>query len=168
MVYKDLNHEYIDTKALWDTGATNSVMSRELAERIKLPAIDRAQTIGVHGKEEVNVYLLDLFLMNNIQFNNHKVTSCILSKNDGIKNGKDIGLLIGMDIIALCDFTITQEINEKGLLCSVFSVRFPSAQQPIDYYLEVQKFNKEEEFKTNNKLLRAQYNKNRKNKKKHK
>ncbi len=162
VIYSTLNHDYIDTLALWDTGATNSVISKKLAESMKLPAIDRTKTIGVHGIDEVNVYLLDFFLMNNIAFDNRKVTSGILSQKDGIENGKDIGILIGMDIIALCDFTITQEFNKDGIPCTVFSVRFPSAQQPIDYYAEVNKFNKEEKFKKNNMQLRKAYNKSKK------
>jgi len=162
LVYKSLNHDYIETYALWDTGATNSVISTELAERIKLPIIDKAQTTGVHGTNEVNVYLLDFFLMNNIAFNNRKVTSGKLSYKDGVDNGKDIGILIGMDIIALCDFTITQELNTEGIPCTIVSVRYPSAQIPINYYEDVQKFKKEENFKENNKKLRKAYRKNKK------
>ena len=159
ILYKSADHKYIDTYALWDTGATNSVISKELATRMNLPIIDKANVVGVHGTETVNVYLLDILLMDSINFANRRVTSGILSYKDGIKNGKDIGLLIGMDIIALCDFTITQEVNSQKTPCTVVSVRFPSAQQPINYYDEVQKLKAEEKFKERNQQLRSEYRK---------
>jgi hypothetical protein len=107
---------------------------------------------GVHEEKEVNVYLVDIVINHNVLFENLKVT-------EGDLTG-DVGFLIGMDIIALGDFVITQEqlpgdVREK----TVFSFRMPSAKIPIDYVDELNRFKEEEKRRRKNKELRKSYQK---------
>jgi predicted aspartyl protease len=67
-IFSGMNHEYVATKALWDTGATHSVVSPELAQRLGLPQVGRAQTAGVHGVQTVAVFALDILLMDRVAF----------------------------------------------------------------------------------------------------
>ncbi len=43
-------------KALWDTGATKSVINVQLAKDLELTPTDRVMTSGVHGKQEVDCF----------------------------------------------------------------------------------------------------------------
>ena len=46
-----------DVEALVDTGAEQCCIDIQVAARLQLPLIDRCRTIGVHGSEEVDMYL---------------------------------------------------------------------------------------------------------------
>jgi hypothetical protein len=50
--------EEIKSLAIWDTGATNSVITKSAAAQLGLKAISMAKVKGVHGEKEVNVYEL--------------------------------------------------------------------------------------------------------------
>lgn len=106
------------SKGIWDTGATNSVITQSLARKLNLQPISRVITNGVHGPKEVNVYYIRLTLNNEKVSVNMKATECSELSGDS-----SIGLLIGMDLIALGDFAIT---NYQGK--TVMSFRIPSIQ----------------------------------------
>lgn len=112
-----------NTKAIWDTGATNSVISSTLAKEMGLIPIGKANTIGVHGQNVVDRYLVDVEIMQKVIIVNLEVSSGIVGPD-----GNQIGFLVGMDIIAQGDFALTME-NRK----SVFTFRFPSKNQAIDF-----------------------------------
>ena len=48
--------------ALVDTGATSSCIDSGLAERLRLPIVDRYQVRGVHGLYEVNAHLAQIYI----------------------------------------------------------------------------------------------------------
>ena len=124
----------IDANAIWDTGATHSVISRELANKMSLKPISMSRVNGVHGLKEVPTYTIDLILNNKIRFDNINVTEGELSP------GK-VDFLIGMNIIALGDSSITQYVNKRGQACSVFSFQYPSTLKSCDYVQKVNQFN---------------------------
>lgn len=103
---------------LWDTGATGTVISNECAEKLDLKPISKTKVYHADGESIVNVYLINIFLPNQVAFPFIKVT-------EGKLNGTD--LLIGMDIISKGDFAITNFGNE-----TIFSFRVPSTQR-IDF-----------------------------------
>jgi len=152
-IFKGLNHDYIETKALWDTGATNTVISYRLAKDLGIPPIGKAKSIGVHGEEIVDKFMIDMLLMERVNFTSWEVTSGELSS-------KQADMLIGMDVIALGDFCITQERNAQGIPCTIFSFRLPSAEIPIDFYKEINDQNKVQAEKARNRARRAEYQKN--------
>jgi predicted aspartyl protease len=50
------------TLAIWDTGATNSVITKSLAEKLGLKSVSKTIVRGVHGAREVNVYYVNITL----------------------------------------------------------------------------------------------------------
>jgi hypothetical protein len=92
-----------------------------MARVLELKPVAVALVRGVHGVKEVNVYVVDVMLDEAwITLNN--VTEC-----DELSADESVGLLIGMDIITMGDFAIT---NYQG--STVMSFRVPSLQK-IDF-----------------------------------
>lgn len=122
IVDKNINPDYTKIKdkyvAIWDTGATNTVISEKLAQELKLMPIGRTNVSTAGGIIEANKYIVGLKLPNNLQIQNVMVTA-------GNLNGTDF--LIGMDIITLGDFSVTN-LNGK----TTFSFRYPSC-ETINY-----------------------------------
>lgn len=107
-------------KAIWDTGATQSSISSKIAHFLDLKAIKQTLVSGVHSTRLVNLYICDFYLPNKLKVSDVKVTET--------ESLGEFDALIGMDIIALGDFAIT---NADGITC--FSFRFPSDKKHIDY-----------------------------------
>ena len=108
-------------RAIWDTGATGSVITKETSESINLKPFALTNVRHYGGStENVNVYLVNIYLPNYVLIRDVKVSEC---ENT---NGR-FDALIGMDIITLGDFSIT---NRNGK--SVVSYQFPSLNY-IDY-----------------------------------
>lgn len=100
--------------AQWDTGATNTCISEEIATRYKLKPISFAQSKTPSGTLIAPIYLIDITLNNEVVFKNWSVM--------GSKIGaQGIDVLIGMDIISKGDFAISN-YDEK----TQFSFRLPS------------------------------------------
>jgi len=100
--------------ALWDTGATNSCISNNLASKLNLIPIGFEEMSHADGTSTVPTYLINVFLPNNVGFSYVLVLGCDLQNMDAI---------IGMDIISQGDFAIS---NFEGNTC--FSFRIPSTQ----------------------------------------
>lgn len=49
-------------QALVDTGATESCIDSELAAQLNLPIIDKRGVSGVHGKNDVNIHLAQIYI----------------------------------------------------------------------------------------------------------
>ena len=109
--------------AIWDTGATSSVITQRVVDDCSLAPIGRVKVHGVLGEETSPVYLVNMMLPNNVGIPNIKVT---LGK---ITIGIDV--LIGMDIITKGDFSITNK-NSK----TIFTFRIPS-QHHVDFVKEI-------------------------------
>ena len=108
-----------DTKALWDTGSTGSVISEDLAKRLGLTATGKATVNHAGGKGDFPTYVVNLFLPNSVAIAGVQVTSC--PTQPGFE------AIVGMNIICHGDLSIT---NEGGL--TVVSFRTPSI-KAIDY-----------------------------------
>ncbi|MBR1753908.1 retroviral-like aspartic protease family protein [bacterium] len=119
---------FLDVYALWDTGATNSVIIPELARHLGLKPISKTIVRGVNSEEEANVYLVDLILPNKVLFKDVLITESAFV-------GADI--LIGMNIIQMGDFAIS---NAKGK--TRFSFCIPPHDNPICLYEKSEKVNK--------------------------
>ena len=99
--------------AIWDTGATATVISEAvvLACALKPVGMVRAQTTA--GTVNCEVYVVNLTIDHKVAFPWVHVTKGYL--------GPDTGVLIGMDLITLGDFALT---NRDGQTC--FSFRYPA------------------------------------------
>lgn len=125
------NGQSIKTNGIWDTGATNSVITKSSAIALGLASVARTIVSGVHGSKEVNVYYVRITLNNDQITLSSRVTECEELSADHAN-----GMLIGMDIISLGDFCIT---NSDGNTTMTFMV--PS-QRKIDFVSEIKEFNK--------------------------
>ncbi len=108
------------TKALWDTGATNSAITREVANVLNLEPSSKAEVHHANGKALVDVYYVNIYLPNGFVIPFVRVTECSATSGN-------FGVLIGMDIITLGDFSLTN-FNKLTTL----SFRMPSLHK-VDY-----------------------------------
>ncbi len=112
----------LKTIGIWDTGATNSVVTESVAKALNLPILNYTKVRGIHGVKTVPVYYVKIALRDCDISLVVDVTECDELSNDG-----SIGLLIGMDLISKGDFAIS---NFKGK--TTMSFRVPS-QEVIDF-----------------------------------
>jgi Uncharacterized protein conserved in bacteria len=117
----------ISSKALWDTGATNSSITASLAKKMGLKPVSFAKVHHAQGVNVVPVYLVNLYLNKQVAIEAMKVSEIA----DTV--GK-FDVLIGMDIITLGDFAVT---NVDGKTCVSF--RIPSI-ETIDYIQEIKEY----------------------------
>lgn len=111
------------TQALWDTGATHSLITTNTATQLGLIPIRAVQMSHAGGVGSTNVYLVDLYLPNGVHVNAAEVNECPPTVGN-------FGAIIGMDIITTGDFSIT---HANG--ATVMSFRYPSIQD-VDYVKE--------------------------------
>ena len=109
------------TNALWDTGATNCVLTKSTAQALNLKPISKVTVNHAKGSSLENVYLVNLYLPNGLVIPGVQVSEC----EDG-----QFGVIIGMDIITMGDFSIT---NVGGI--TTVSFRIPSL-ETVDYVHE--------------------------------
>ena len=116
----EFKKDFIPVKAQWDTGATGTCISKEVVKRLNLipPGMIRVQTPS--GEGTMNKYMINLILNNEVRVMN-------LSVMDSEIGNQGIDVLIGMDIISLGDFAVS---NYEGK--TQFSFRIPS-QEHIEY-----------------------------------
>lgn len=116
----------VQVDAIWDTGATNTSISQEVAKKLNLQPIGKAPVVSAGTKYISNIYKVDILLPQKVTVVDLRVTEA-LSINES-------EILIGMDIIALGDFSIT---NAGGKTCCSF--RMPPDIKHIDYVAEWEK-----------------------------
>ncbi|MDD4154519.1 MAG: SEC-C metal-binding domain-containing protein [Bacilli bacterium] len=104
--------------AIWDTGATNTVISSKLVKTLQLFPVSVTKVSNTTGTYNANQYLVDIILPNNVHVRDILVTEGFLPNCD---------LLIGMDIITKGDFCVTN-MNRK----TMFSFHMPS-QHSFDF-----------------------------------
>jgi hypothetical protein len=108
---------HLPFQGIWDTGATHSAISQNVVDQCGLKQVGLATVHGVHGAEVRPQFLVNIKL-HNAQVHDLLVTSADLGGVDA---------LIGMDVITLGDFAIT---NLRGR--TTFTFRIPSI-ATIDY-----------------------------------
>ena len=108
------------TKALWDTGATNSAITQNIIQTLKLVPIGQAQVQHAKGVSNSDVFLVNIYLPNKFVIPFVRVTEATIV-------GGQFDIIIGMDIITLGDLSI---INFKQK--TTVSFRMPSMQE-VDY-----------------------------------
>lgn len=113
-------------KAIWDTGATNSVITSKIIEDLNLKPIGVVKVCTPNKESYENAYIVDFWLPNNICIRGLKVTEGIMPNAD---------ILTGMDVMILGDFTVS---NYQGN--TTFSFRCPSMNE-TDYVKEIRNAN---------------------------
>lgn len=115
--------EYI---AIWDTGATNCVITKKIVDELGLKPIKIVEVNHAGGKSNSNVYLVNIGLPSNVLVGAVEVTEGILTSGTGNPDNEP-NILIGMDIIGGGDFAVT---NKNGK--TMMSFKIPSTQE-IDF-----------------------------------
>lgn len=112
--------EYCEAKdVLWDTGATNTIISRNIADALGLEPIQKVMIAGIGGNVEAYTYKISLyFAKEGAWIKDLEVLACDLEDND---------IIIGMDTITRGDLAITNKNGETW-----FSFRIPS-QEHIEF-----------------------------------
>jgi hypothetical protein len=107
-------------KAIWDTGASGSAITSNIVTMLGLMPTGGANVNTANGVVFQNTYTIDIGLPNGVL-----IGGIIATEVTALSSGVDA--LIGMDVINLGDFSIT---NHNGLTCMSF--RIPSSHE-IDY-----------------------------------
>ena len=95
--------------AVWDTGANGTVITKQVADELGLKPIGITEVYHAQGKGLTNEYLVNVALLNGVIIPGVRVT-------EGILAGCDV--LIGMDIIAMGDFAVTNANAHGGTTLS--------------------------------------------------
>lgn len=117
---KPLRPSFIKYTALWDTGASATVISRKVVEDLNLKPVGIQKVYHANGESMVHKYLISLKLPNDVGFS-------ALCVSEGVLHGMDV--LIGMDVIGNGDFTITNKDT------TIFTFQVPSTHE-TDYVKE--------------------------------
>lgn len=107
-------------KAIWDTGATATVITDNVVEALGLIPTGMSHVNTANGIAIQNTYIVDIILPNGL-----RITDVTVTGATALSGGCEV--LIGMDIITLGDLSIT---HYKG--CTCMSFRIPSMHE-IDY-----------------------------------
>jgi hypothetical protein len=99
-------------RGLWDTGATNTVITLKVVDDLGLKVSGMTLAVGVNSEDMVNTYQISLGLPNNVIIGDLKVS---------VGRLKGFDVLIGMDIIGLGDFCISNFAKQ-----TVLTFRMPS------------------------------------------
>lgn len=121
-VINPLNNLRVDVTALWDTGATHSVITPQVVIDLDLKSIAKLTNSSMRGTSDDNkVYPTQFSLSHDLL-----IERVILAMEDNhVPYG--CGAMIGMDIIGLGDFSVC---GKDGKICMSF--RYPSL-HTIDY-----------------------------------
>lgn len=114
------NNLTIPAKSLWDTGATGTCISYDLAQKLHLTPIGFQNIQTPSGSAQVKQYKVHIVL-------NQELVVQDVTVFDSEIGQQGLDVLIGMDIISLGDFAIS---NYNGI--TQFSFRIPS-QEHVDY-----------------------------------
>ena len=108
--------EYCEAQdVLWDTGATNTIVSKNIIDALKLEPIKKAYISGIGGNVEASTYKLSLYFpKSGAWIKDIEVLACDLEDND---------IVIGMDIITQGDLAITNKDGETW-----FSFSLPASE----------------------------------------
>lgn len=100
-------------KGIWDTGDSKSCINKDIVNHLHLIPVGKIQISTAGGLVDTSTYLVDIGLPNGVLVRDVLVSCADL--------GRNLDVLIGMDIITLGDFAIT---NVNGR--TTFSFRIPS------------------------------------------
>ena len=113
-------HLFHTDNAMWDTGATTTIISSRIVRQLGLKPYQHGGISGIGGESDTNTYLVHLMIPTG-----DVVTNCEVMESDF----EDYDVIIGMDIISLGDFCFTNPDDK-----SVFSFRIPAKEKIILQY----------------------------------
>lgn len=109
---------FVANVAVWDTGATNTIITPEIVEKLGLKPAMAGGLSGIGGDVESGIYKINLGLPGGILV--YDVPAFVSDQLD------DYEMLIGMDVILLGDFCLSNKDDR-----TVFSFRIPTKEHII-------------------------------------
>jgi len=109
----------LETEALWDTGATNSVLTPKISQKLGLISVDSWYVGGINNEKSSDIVIASIALPNGTFLNDWQFVVCDIP-------GADV--LVGMDIISKGDFCIS---NARAK--TLFSFVIPPYKEKISY-----------------------------------
>lgn len=113
--------------AIWDTGATSTVITKKIVDALSLAPTGMTEVTGFNSSGPAPTYVVDIILPNNVLIENVNV----------VEGAGNFDVLIGMDIIQIGDLAIS---NPRGK--TKFSFCIPSHSNPICLVEKSDKVNK--------------------------
>jgi predicted aspartyl protease len=110
----------LSTDALWDTGASISAITPDIMNKLKVTPVSKRTIAGIHSTQVVDIVYITVELPNSVIKKNIEVAVCDIPSN--------VGMILGMDIILLGDFAISNG-NSQTLL----SFAAPPFKEKIDF-----------------------------------
>jgi hypothetical protein len=91
--------------AIWDTGATGTVIREDVATKLGLVAIGLTRANTAHGSADVNTYAVELDLppLDNPKVRIRGITACEMTLDPNTE------ILVGMDVISIGDFIVEND-----------------------------------------------------------
>jgi hypothetical protein len=121
-VFNSMRHQnVIRIRALWDTGAMLSAVTPEIAKKLSLVSTNRIKVNGIGSYCIADIVQVSIRLPNMAELKNARISVLNLVK--------DVDMLIGMDIIRLGDFSIS-----NGAEKTLFTFAMPPFDDKIDLY----------------------------------
>ena len=114
---------------VWDTGASSTAISEEIVKKLQLPTISMEQVHTANGVTVATKHVIDLFLPNKVVIKDLIVTSAKLAE--------PVQILIGMDVISMGDFSVSNFNNQTTIsfripsLCETDYVSIAKSQIPV-------------------------------------
>jgi len=108
---------------IWDTGATNSVITTKVVNDLGLKPVGKVKVFGVNTSTIASQYLVDILLPNRVI-----MPGILVTETNGLSGNSEV--LIGMDIIAEGDMSVSH-----GNRSTVFTFQLPSTHD-TDYVTE--------------------------------
>jgi hypothetical protein len=124
--------EYV---AIWDTGATNSVITEKVVRDLDLKPFNIVKTNHAGGSSMSNVYMVNIALPSGVMAGQVNVTEAQLVEVPNLPESEQSRVLIGMDIIGAGDLAVTNFPDKTTM-----SFRTPSA-ETIDFVPLAQEHN---------------------------
>ena len=116
-IYSLEGHVFHTDNAMWDMGATTTIISSRIVRQLCLQPYQQGGISGIGGASNTNTYLVHVLIPTG-----DVVTNCEVMESDF----EDYDVIIGMDIIGLGDFCFTNPDDK-----SVFSFRIPAKEHII-------------------------------------
>lgn len=96
---------YVEVKAMWDTGATNSQITQEVAMTLGLKAVGHTPVVHGMGRSETTIYEAGLMIDGVLNVRRMLVAEC--------HGSNDFNAIIGMDIIQFGRLTLEGQGDER-------------------------------------------------------